>query len=1478
LADLERCLSGLRAGRCEDFPLGVYDHPTRFQLPQRLYGRSPQLESLRQGFERVSRGVRPELFLVQGYSGSGKSALVHELHRPVVRQRGFFLQGKFEQLQRDIPYAPLAQALRGLTQQLLAGTDEEIAGWRQRLRAAWGGQGRVLLDLVPQLELIVGPQPEVPELPPLDARRRIKQVFRQLLSVFATPAHPLVLFLDDLQWADMASLRLVHHLLTHEESPPMLIIGAYRDNEVSASHPLAMTLEEVRQAGAPVSTLPLAPLGPEDVRQLITDALPDASAEVVQPLAEMAREKTGGNPFFLTRFLLALHQDGLLARTHPGAWHWNEEAVRARGYSDNVVDFMVDKLRELPASTQHLIGLAACVGTSFTLDMLGIVSHSDATEVQRGLEPALQEGLLTSMGPQPHRFLHDRVQQAAYALMSPAQRESAHLRIARLLLANLSAEELRERLFDVVGQFNAGLGLLSEPGERHRVALLNAEAGAKARASSAHASAVTYFTTAFSLLPGDPWETEPALAFQWRLAQASSEFVGGHTEVARGLMEELRLHVRTNMEWASLYRLKSELFISQGNYDGACEKLLEGLARMGMPLPARPSREEAMAAHEEVWALMNGRSIESLVELPLMTDPDVKARMTVLAELTSSAYFIDANLTLLHLCRMVSLCLRHGQTAESVHAYAMYGVVLGDVFQRQQEGHALVRTSLEVLSRHGFTQQRVTALFCLEMSGGWVEPFSQCLEVARETFRHAVQQYSLWMGSCSGDHIMAFRLALGHDLESVHQESLAHVDFATKAGFPDMRDVQLATQAFVRHLRGRTASFDTWDGEGFVEADFESLLTPQRMSGLRGWYWVLRMYGYFLAGAHEEARAAGDKALALVWSLPSPVHRLLFHGMRALTLAACCARAAPDQRAALLQGIQDHQRHLETFARLRPENGRVLERMVAAELARVTGRRDEALEAYEEALQAAREYGLIQYAALASELAANYWRERRISTVADAYAEKAREAYLRWGALGKVRQLDARRRRITSGANTEESVTDTDSTQIDALTVVKAQQAISGEIVLERLATTLLRVAIENAGARRGALLVPEGGRLPVVAFCGEGTEGGGAPDASEALPSSLIAYVRRTHEAVLIQDASQPHPFTSDPWFERHEARSVLCLPLLRQGELRGLLYLENDLATEAFTPSRIALLGHLASQATTSIENARLYANLQRAESALRHSNDELEKRVEERTRELRRAQAILVETARSAGMAEVATNVLHNVGNVLTSTVINLDVMRQTLELSRMGRLKKVTSLMEVHRDDLARFLTESPQGSHLADYLFVLADELLREQASLQECVGTMGMHVEHIRAIVQVQQTHARSSLVPEECDLRRLVEDALAIQMPALTRHGVNVTRQLELLPSMRVDKHKVLQILVNLISNAKNAMRSLPDGEPRLHVSLDTQGACARIQVVDNGVGIALENRQRLFSQGFSRFEGGHGLGLHSSALAAKMMGGSLQ
>ncbi|MFE8605402.1 trifunctional serine/threonine-protein kinase/ATP-binding protein/sensor histidine kinase [Archangium violaceum] len=1480
-ADLDQCQEALRLGTLETFPLGSRDVPARFQLPQRLYGREAEVEALLKAFERVALSGRTEWVLVRGYSGIGKSAAVRELHRPVLRRRGFFLSGKFDQLQHDVPYSTLARAFQELVQQLLAGSDEEVAVWRQRLLEAWEGNGQLLVDLVPQLERVAGKQPVLPELPPFEARDRFNRVFQRFLGVFASLERPLVLFLDDLQWADPASLELLRYVATHPETPPVLLIGAFRDNEVTPSHPLARTLVEVRASGTRVRDIYLGPLTLEHTRRLVADAFPGAGQELVVPLASLVQEKTGGNPFFLLQWVQALHQDGLVVRAPEGGWRWDAAGVRARGYSDNVIDFMVGRLLQLPEQTRQVLSLAACMGNSFALLKLAFLSHQDSSQVEQDLEPALQEELLVRADAERYRFAHDRIQQAAYALIPEQERKAVHLRVGRLLLERLSPEELRERLFEVVSHLNMGVELMRDDSERSHLAYLNAEAGWKAKASSAHRSAVTCFDTAFSLLPGNPWETDRAMAFKLRLTQASSEVMSGNASEARRLVDGALPWARTRSEMAKAYRFKSDLLLSSSDAEGAVACLLECLEKFGMPLPLEPSWEEVVAAHEEAWSLLHARPLESFLSLPALTDPDMRAVLGVLAALYAPAFFSRRNLHVLHICRMVTLSIRHGHVDASAHAYAWFGFLSSNVFKRYREGLAISDFACKLAERQGSSTFQGEALHARSMNGVWVGPLSSSRDLIHKAIQQSSQAGAFRNASLCFNHSTLIPLVMGRELEEVRREALVGFDFASKVLFWDVIQMMRVFLRLVAQLQGRSESFSSLNGEGFDETAFEARLAAGSLIPLRSSYAIVKMMSRFMCGAYEQARQAAESVKELLWSTIGQLYYYLFVLYEALTLAACCRDAPPARRLEYLETIGQHHRQLAEWAGNCPENFRAAERLVSAELARLAGEPDKAHRAYEEALQSAREQGSLQNAALVCELAAGFWKERGMSTTALLFAREAREAWAQWGAAAKVRHLDEQWPSLASpkvGLQESDTSYDTNSNHLDALTLVKAQQAISSEIVLERLVDTLIRVALETAGAQRGALLLLRQDTLEVAAIVD--STPGRAPlpeDPARRLPWTLLTYVRRSGSHVLLNDISLPHAFSNDPYFSHGGARCLLCLPLGRGEALGGVLYLENDLTTEAFSPSRISLLKHIASQASISVENARLYEEVRRAETALRQSNDELERRVEARTRELKQAQAHLMETARVVGMEEIASNILHDAGNALTSVVVDSDLLRRTVDESRVGRVKQVVGMMDARREDLGDFLTRDSRGNLLLDYLAGLAEELLGEQAVLRQGLEDLDGHVERVRTIIQMQRTYAKSTLLADECDLGGLVEEALRIHQVASRQSSVHVSKELAALPPVRVDRHRMLQILLNLLSNARSALEPIPEAQRYLGLRMSAEGGWVRIQVVDNGEGLAPEVRERLFTQGFSTRKDGYGYGLHASALAARLMGGRL-
>ena len=703
------------------FPLGERDIPDRLLIPEKLYGRAREINSLLASFDRVVASGSCELVLVSGYSGIGKSSVVNELHKALVLPRGLFSSGKFDQYRRDVPYSILGQAFQDLIRPLLGRSDAELSQWRDALRAALDPNGQLMIDLVPELALIIGEQLPVAELPPQDAQRRFQLVLRRFIGVFAKPEHPLTLFLDDLQWLDAATLDLIEDLLTSDFSQksglsgteeqlnratqldvqPLLLIGAYRDNEVNASHPLMRKLEAIRRAGALVQEITLAPLTHEDLEELIADSL-RCAPERVAPLALIVHEKTGGNPFFAIQFISELAEEELLTFDYDMArWSWDLSHIHAKGYTDNVIDLMLGKLNRLPVETQKTLKEFACLGNNAEAATLSIVLGTNEEEVHSNLWEALRLGFIVRSDGS-YQFIHDRVQEAAYLLIPEELRAEAHLRIGRQLYSSMMPEATAENVFRVANQLNAGASLITERTEKERVAELNLAAGQKAKASRAYDLACSYFAIGMVMGGRIGWKRCYDLALSLWLERAECEFLTGNIETAESLISEVLQRARSKLDKAAAYRLRVQLCVMKTQNPQAVDIALECLGLFGIEMPSHPTAQQVQNEYEEVWKHLDGRSIESLIELPMMSDPEMQAAMSVLSTLSAPAMNTDTNLFRVLVCRMVNVSIEYGITAASTHGCAWFGVILGPVFRRYQDGYRFGKLAVDLVEKYDF--------------------------------------------------------------------------------------------------------------------------------------------------------------------------------------------------------------------------------------------------------------------------------------------------------------------------------------------------------------------------------------------------------------------------------------------------------------------------------------------------------------------------------------------------------------------------------------------------------------------------------------------------------------------------------------------------------------------------------------------------------------------------------------------------------
>ncbi|MBX4995003.1 PAS domain S-box-containing protein [Rhizobium binae] len=1209
--DLRRCLSQWEMhGRIEAFPLGERDIPDRLLIPEKLYGREHEVETMLAAFDRVVLGGGPELVLVGGYSGIGKSAVVNELHKVLVPPRGLFASGKFDQYKQDIPYATLAQAFQGLLEGLLAKSEAELAPWREALSETLGPNAKLMVDLVPELKLVIGDQPSVSELPPQDAQRRFQLVFRRFISVFARPEHPLALFLDDLQWLDAATLDLLQDLLTRSDLQHLMLIGAYRDNEVTADHPLMRTLDVIGTAGGKVSEITLAPLTKYYLQQLIADTL-HCQPDRVAPLARMMHDKTGGNPFFVRQFLFSLAEEGVLAFDYRAAcWSWDLKRIHAKGYTDNVVDLMVGKLSRQPPETRKALQQFACLGNTADIRVLSLVLGTPEEQVAGALWPAVAHELLERLAG-TYRFVHDRVQEAAYSLIPEDRRGELHLHIGRLLAANTTPERIDDHVFEIVSQLNRGAALITSAEEREQLAEFNLMAGKRAKASTAYASALNYFVGGTIMLSGDRWERQHQLAFALELNRAECEFLLGALPDAENRLAQLSSCAVGSDDQAAVACLRIDLYAALGQTSRSADVGLDYLRQyLGVDWSPHPAAAEVQREYDRIWSQLGSRAIKDLIDLPLMSDPASSATLDILTRLVGAVWHTDANLACMAICLAVNLSLERGNSDGSCYHYVSLGYIAGPRFGDYEAGFRFGQLGCQLVEKHDLKrfQARTYKDF-----GAHVIPWTRHVRSGRDMLRRALeiadQSGDLTFAGYSYASLNSNLLAAGDPLMEVQQQAEIGLTFAQKVQFQFVIDLTSAQVGLVRTLRGLTRKFGSFDDDGFDEIETERRFS-ENPNLAEICYFVRKLQARFFAGDYGAAVDASLRAQRLPWTSvahfeETPEHH--FYG--ALSRAACCDDAVADRRARHMEALVFHHRQLQIYAKNCPENFENRAALVGAEIARLEGREIDAVRLYEQAIRAARTNGFLHHEALAYELAARFYAQGGFEDFSRLYLRNARGCYLRWGADGKVRQLDQLYPDLRGDERgpTPTSTIGAPVEQLDLATVIKISQAVSGEIVLQKLIDTVLRTAVEQAGAERGLLILPHGGESRIAAeatTCGEAVAVHMLDEivTQFTLPQSLLRYVLRTNETVVLDDAAAQNPFAADPYVCQHRARSVVCAPLLNQGQLTGVLYLENNLAPRVFAPARIAVLKLLASQAAISLENTRLYRDLAEREARFR------------------------------------------------------------------------------------------------------------------------------------------------------------------------------------------------------------------------------------------------------------------------------------
>ncbi|NJL55061.1 AAA family ATPase [bacterium] len=1230
--DLARCLTEWKTtGKILAFELGQRDLSDRFLIPEKLYGREKEVEILLAAFERVAEGAT-ELMLVAGFSGIGKTAVINEVHKPIVRQRGYFIKGKFDQFNRNIPLSAFVQAFRDLMGQLLSEADEQLEQWRTKILSALGENGQVLIEVIPELENIIGKQPAAPELSGTSSQNRFNLLFQKFIQVFTTPAHPLVIFLDDLQWADSASLQLLKLLM--EDSGYLLMLGAYRDNEVSPVHPFILMVEELKKAKAIVNTITLAPLTVADTNRLIADTL-KCSLELAQPLTELVNRKTKGNPFFTTQFLKALYEEKcIFFNGNRHYWECDIAQINTLALTDDVVEFMALQLQKLPDETQQVLKLAACIGNQFDLATLAIVSEQSPTETATALWRALQEGLIApisqsykffqsqefqlkavkqsdeqnSINP-GYRFLHDRIQQAAYSLIPPEQKQSTHYRIGNILLENLTEESLEQQIFEIIIHLNTGSSLIFCPSEREALAELNLNAGSKAKSSNAYEVASNYFAKGIDLLTTTCWKDQYQLSLKLFLSRAESEALVGKFELAAQLIEATLSNLDDLLDRCLAYKLSMQIDIAFGQPQTAIKTALTALKLLNITL------EEKLPSNVD---------LDQLLDLPEMSNPQKLKAMEILMSVIGAAYVAEPELMLPVTLTMLKLSNQYGNSAISAFAYVFYGVLLCGFLNNIELGYKYGQLAFQLLEKYNANYLKSEVYHLLySMVYPWKKAISSTFHGLLESIYSGLNTGNIEYAMYSLKDYCNYYFLNGALLDDVDRRYQEYKELSHKIEFV-YYDLAIWRQAGL-NLRNSLDANISLSSEKMSEEDvFLYLENKQYTMPLFGAYFV-KCQLYYFQNDYEKSLESAKKADTYLKFMIGKVYPAFYNFYVSLALLGISKTKGLEEHSVYLNQVAENQIQLHLWASHAPMNYQHKYDLVEAERCHVLGNRAEAIDLYDRAIAGAKENGYIQEEALANELAAKFYLEWGKEKIATSYMQEAYYGYAHWGARAKVQDLEQRYPELlapilqqqkatlsvhetvfspdassritspTSGTQSSSSGSTSISATLDLASILKASQTLSSEIQLDKLLATLLHTVLENAGADKGALLMPRETQWFVEAIA---TIDRPAIVQSIALSDSLevpqgfIYAVKHSQQPIVVVDATLHPRFATDVYVMQQRPKSLLCTPILNQGKLIAILYLENRITSGAFTSDRLELLNLLCSQAAISLENARLLA----------------------------------------------------------------------------------------------------------------------------------------------------------------------------------------------------------------------------------------------------------------------------------------------
>ncbi|MEG5028178.1 AAA family ATPase [Microcoleus sp. AT8-B1] len=1490
--DLERCLQQCQeTGKIETFELGRRDVCDRFLIPEKLYGRETEVKTLLSAFDRVASGTS-ELMLVAGFSGIGKTAVVNEVHKPIVRQRGYFIKGKFDQFNRNIPFSAFVQAFRDFMAQLLSESDAKLKAWKNKILEAVGENGQVIIEIIPELEKIIGQQPAALELSGTAAQNRFNLLFQKFTKVFTSLEHPFVMFLDDLQWADSASLKLMQVLMG--DTGHLLLIGAYRDNEVHPAHPLMLTLSEIQKTPATINRITLAALNKVTVNQLVADTL-KCTESLAWTLSGLIYQKTQGNPFFATQFIKALHQDELIYfNWEEGCWQCDIAQVNQLVFTDDIVSFMALQLEKLPTSTQQVLQLAACIGNQFDLATLAMVSEQSQTEVAASLWKALQEGLILAqsevykfyvgeeyqlLDPEnseivAYRFLHDRVQQAAYSLIPADEKQTVHLKIGQLILSNTLESNREERIFEIVSQLNVAAESIVQSAERQRLAQFNLMASRKAKAAIAYTAACKYAEVGIGLLTQNSWQHQYELTLALYQVATETAYLSGDLEKMAANARLVLKHAKSPLDQISVYEVKIEAFTAQGHFTQAIAAALAILKQLGVELPAAPTQEDVAAAFSTVSDAIGERLPGELLNLSEARDVNILAAARILTSAAPGAYLSQPLLYLLVILKKVYLSIVYGNESTSTFCYASYGILMCGVLGKVELGYEFGQLALDLLSRYPNSELKGKTLSLVYVyTRHWKMHLRETLQPLQMAYCSCLDVGDLAFAGYSAYNYGFYSYFAGQNLTQLEPEvagyceSLKHLKQNLTLTYSQLN------RQILLNLMGDADNVVVLSGAAYNEQHQLPLHeTTGDRTGL-ALLWINKLIVSYLFSEFEEAVEQAGQARQYLDAVLAFLYVPIFHFYESLVQLAWFGQFSDPEEQQMKECVAANQEKLKYWATYAPMNFLHKFHLVEAERERVQGNKAEALELYDRAIAGAKENEYLQEEALANELAAKFYLDWGKEKVAASYMQESYYCYARWGAKAKVEHLEQSYPQLlhpilnqpklrfnpletlvtisqSSHISTTSSTSISDA--LDFASIVQAAQALSSKIHIDELLDTLNQIILKTSGAETCALLLPHrdewqiraithinpDNELPTTLLQTQSIDG------SEMIPLKLVYYVKHTLETVVIEGGKTDIPGLMNDCTLQYHSQSMLCTPIIDRGNLVAILYLEHSSTKGVFTRDRLLILNFLCTQAAISLENARLYQQAQ------------------DYAHQVEQSQLQLVQSEKMSALGNLVAGVAHEINNPVGFISGNIH--------EAIAAVKDITEYLQLYQEKFPSPGEEIEEKAEELDIEYLLED--------LPKMLHSMQVGCDRIQGISTSLRTFSRTDKdYKVSFNIHDGINSTILILKHRLKaneqRPAIEVVKEYGNLPSVDCFPGQLNQVFMNILANAIDALEE-SNREPSLDriktpahcITIRTERQSSKwvsIRIYDNGTGIADEIKCHIFDHLFTTKGVGKGTGL---------------